>query len=332
MGKIFHFLIFIASISLFSCTENLCREQPDISAVQVELKIQRLDQELFVCESKAEIQAFLNKNRDFAQDILNVSQYPHDSILVAELFRLTQDPYLDTLYNDVQKQFGDLSVLKNELELAFRNIKFYYPSFVVPKIKTIITGFSNDIFVTDSVIYLGLDFFVGEKAHYRPEGISGYLLKRYRPDYISPTVVMMVSNKYNTIDPMEKSLLAEMVFRGKTYFFMEKILPCLPDSMIMGYSPKEIMIVKKNQERLWAYFIEKQLLYKTEHFLKNKYVGERPYTSEIGEKVPPRVASWLGWQIVRKYAIEKNASLNDVMNRKNAAEVFGGSRYKPENE
>jgi hypothetical protein len=322
-----------ASIFYFKADDKFeCRETPGIKEKVTLTETKRLEKELFSCNSPECIKAFLNNNKAFAELVLGRTEYPHDSILINELTKLVNDPYVDTLYQDVDSNFKDLTWLKTDLESAFENLKFYYPGIKLPgTIQTMVTGFSNDLLVTDSIVFVGLDFFIGPKAHYRPEGVSNYILRRYSREYIVPNIILHISSRYNKNDFLDKTLLAEMIFLGKSYYFVEKALPCTPDSIIMGYTAPETNVVNKAQERVWSFFIEKQLLYSTDHFVKNKYIGERPYTAEIGSKVPGRLGNWFGWQIVRKYAEKKNPSLEQLMGATNAQEILTVSGYKPKN-
>ena len=62
----------------------------------------------------------------------------------------------------------------------------------------------------------------------------------------------------------------------------------------------------------------------------NKYIGERPNIPEIGKQCPGRIATWVGWQIVRKYMEEHpQVSLQQLMEEKDAQKIFQQSKYKP---
>src|SRR5690606_34800090 len=117
---------------------------------------------------------FLETNEVLTKEFFQVAQYPHDSILVNSLFQLIQDPHIDTLYQESQKIFGDLSELKDEFTTAFKHIKYYYPEFEAPEIQTIVTGFGRDLYISDSVIIIGLDYYLGEGATFRPLEIPNY--------------------------------------------------------------------------------------------------------------------------------------------------------------
>ena len=320
-------------LSLSSCGSSDCSEQGRYQEIEVNLSIQRLEDQLAAFNNVDQVLEFFTENREMADYFLDANQYPNDTILARRLFRLLQQPSIDTLIRDTQAYFSDFDENVNELTHAYRFILHHYPSAKVPKFQTIITGFYNDMYVSDSLIVLGLDYFAGENGRYYPNDIPRYIVKRYMKESLAPIVLSFVSNDFNVPDQSHGTLLADMVNLGKSYYFVEQALPCVADSLIIGYTTKEMNAVRKNQEIIWANLIENEMLYETSHFLKNKFVGERPNVAEISENCPGRVGAWLGWQIVRKYMDEHpEVSFTELMSDTDAHKIFQQSRYKPRNE
>lgn len=321
---------------LFSCgnkTMDYCASSPDIDELPaIDIQIERLEKSLFEAESPEEVFNFLKSEPQLTQQFLDSDEYPNLSYLADQMFKLANDPYIDTLYQDVNKVFGDLSELENEFAAAFRHIKYYFPDFKAPRIATMITGLSKDLMVSDSLIVLGLDFFIGPGAKFRPIDVPGYIMKRYQKEYIVPAVILLYSDKYNRTDYADQTLLADMIYYGKSYHFTKTMMPCLPDSLLIGYSGEELIEARENQELIWAHFVQNQLFYETGTLAKTKYTGERPKTFEIGEKAPGRIGVWLGWEIVKHYALRHpDMHIAQFMAKENAQEIFKQSKYKPKN-
>lgn len=316
---------------------DVCTDTLDLSKINVEVKITRLEQEIFRLKTKAEINAFLDKYPDFAEKFMLRNRLPHDSIAADQIYTMITEPHQDTLYQDVQKKFANLTSLKKEFEDAFTHIKYYYPQFKVPKIYTVMTGqgsfFGTDLFVSDAFIVISLDFFIGKDNRYRPpiEMMPDYIWRRYHPAAIVPSCVQYLSNAYNKTDITDKTALAEMVYHGKTYQFMRQIMPCLPDSILTGYTSLEINSLSdaKNRDFIWNHLIEQQVLFNTNQRTISKYLEERPSTPEIHAKTPGRIGRWLGWRIVQKYMQKKTEiTLQNLMDNPNAREIFNQSGYK----
>ena len=125
MRTIIIFLCFLAVLS--ACSSDQCRELPGAADIPVDLKIERLEKQLFSLKSKEEVLHFLKEHSTFSDLFLHKEQYPNDTILANIIYNLIDDPHIDTLYNETLLKFGDLSDIKSEFENAFQNIKYFYP-------------------------------------------------------------------------------------------------------------------------------------------------------------------------------------------------------------
>ena len=329
MKKILSFLTI--SLLFFGCGEKeACKDALDVSAIKASVKIERIENELFKNKSKEGIRAYLQKDKLLANKFFNLNQYPTDSLIVNSLYNTLNHPSLDTVYKETQAVFGDMKDVEADLEDAFKNIKFHFPDFYIPKVKTIITGLNNDLYVSDSLIVIGLDFFLGPKGTYIPN-IPNYVLKRYQKQYLVSIIVALVSQKYNQVNMLDKSLLAEMLYYGKSYEFVKTMMPCTNDSIILGYDKQEVIDCDNYESVIWANFVQNNLLFKTDHFTVNKFVGESPKTYEIGDKCPGRIGRWVGWKIIQKYRAENpEVSIQALMKNNDVKKIFEASKYKPD--
>ena len=315
---------------LGGCGENECRDVPDLSSIEVQVETLALEEQLIKLETWQQTEEFLGENRVFADFFLHANQYPHDSILAKRLFRLLQAPAIDTVFTECRSTFGDLSDIKDDYKQAYQIINHYYPQTKVPKLATVVTAFYNDLYISDSLIIVGLDYFLGSNGTFKPDE-HDYILKRFRKESLVPTVMNFVSNDFNQIDKQHNTLVADMINIGKSYYFTSLVMPCTPDSLIIGYSSKEMRLVNQNQEIIWANLIENELLYETNDYMKNKFIGESPNVFEISEECPGRVGAWIGWEIVKKYVDEHNVSLPELMRETDAHKIFQMAKYRPKN-
>jgi uncharacterized protein YjaZ len=74
----------------------------------------------------------------------------------------------------------------------------------------------------------------------------------------------------------------------------------------------------------------KKLLYTTDHAEIMKYTSEGPFTSAFSKEAPPRIAYWIGWQIVRQYMKNNpDSSVEMLMKETDAQKILSKSKYKP---
>ncbi|GAB3040206.1 hypothetical protein GCM10027185_49310 [Spirosoma pulveris] len=312
-----------------SCTKN-----EDITLI-------RLNQQLFPGKSPDSIRALLNRNPAVAQLYFNANGAGNDTALVRELTNRVSNPALSELNNQIQTEFGDMADLKSQLAEAFTNIKKDFPDFRSPKVVTVVTGFMGpDLVVTDSLIVIGLDYFAGPKAKYRPptQEFPEYILRRYQKQYIVPAIVFAISDKYNATNRADQTMLADMVYYGKGYVFTKSMLPNIDgepvaDSLIIGYTDKQLTETFNAQDIVWAHFIDNKLLYQTSPAIKQRYLNERPFTAEIGQACPGAIGRWVGWRIVGRYHDEHGSvGIPELMRNSDARQIFEQSGYKGQKE
>ncbi|UOG75490.1 gliding motility lipoprotein GldB [Hymenobacter tibetensis] len=309
--------------------EEACELNPEVANVSAPVELERLEKPFFQIKNSTDAKRFITSNPVFAEQFLQRRQFPTDDVLAGTLTRLATNTGLQQLGRQTDSTFQDSDKLKGQLKAMFQHIRYNFPDFRVPPVKTFVTGLSQDMFVNDSLMVIGLDFFVGPQARYRPN-VPDYILRRYQPPYVLPTAALAISSKYNKKELTNQTMLTEMVQFGKALYFAERVLPCTPDSLLVGYTNKELAGVAFNEGKIWAHFLEKKLLYNTGSFTIQKYVGERPNIPEIDKTCPGRVGAWVGWQIVRKYmATHPNVTLAQLMADKNAQHILNESRYRP---
>src|SRR4051812_9769843 len=180
------------ALLIFSCSDkekNECVFQPEI-ANKVPIKIEQLQDSLVHISSKQDLVKILTHNPVIRDYIFGRSQYPNDSALINTLYQRFSHAELDTVLAQTKKVFGDLSGLESQFSEAFSNIGYYYPNFRIPRIQTVISLPDEDMVVSDTLIIISLDHFLGKKAKYRPN-VYEYQLNRYEPEDIVPSCMLL---------------------------------------------------------------------------------------------------------------------------------------------
>jgi hypothetical protein len=311
--------------------EEKCVFVPDVSSVEVDFVFDQLHDSLVNVTSKTHLVDILTREPMIRDYIFRRTAYQNDSAFINALYHKLTNAHIDTLLAETKKVFGDGAALKAEFREAFANLKYYYPHFVAPRVLTVISGLETDLFVSDSLIIVSLDFYLGDGAKYRPN-IYEYLLRQYNKENIVPSCMLIygISNRFNATALDDKTVLADMIAYGKSFYFAKHMLPCVPDSVLMRYSAAEIRGSRQNQDLIWKRLIEDRVLYATSHVIKQKYLGERPKTTEVGPECPGRIGQWIGWQIVEAYMENHSqVTLPELMSYKNSKKLFGESGYKP---
>jgi hypothetical protein len=297
----------------------------------VSIQVERIDRELFETKDNTEVLTFLEQNEEMAQGFLFSHEYPDLKILADRLYGVINDRFIDTLYNESIAQYKEHETgVSDDFNEAFSRLKALYPELKTPRVQTMVSGLYNDLYISNDLIVIGIDYYIGETASFKPVDLPDYILQRYQYEYLVPSILGFY------VDPLIKpakqsTLLSEMITYGKIYYLISQLLPCVSPYQIMGYSSEVMDDVLANQEIIWANFIENQWLYETNEFTKKKFIGERPNVYEIGEKCPGRIGAWLGWQIVSGYVDNNEVSVKELLLQDDHHMIFTKSKYKPKN-
>jgi gliding motility-associated lipoprotein GldB len=310
--------------------EKVALNTQKLDSARVETNLVNLEKEMFAFQSPEDAAAFLRKHPLFVDKYLELPNAADEAPFVKQLYDMYSNPTFKEFYKENEKSYGNYSDLRQQLNDLFSLIKYYYPDYYVPEVNTVISGFrfDRDFAFSDSLIVISIDYFLGSEASYRPQ-FYDYMLKRYEKPYIVPMVGLAISSKFNEYNPADETMLSEMIHYGKAHYFLERVMPNLPDSLNIQYTAQEMEEIDKNIDIIWGHFLEKKLLFDNNHKTKQRYVGESPKVVAIGENCPGRIGRWLGWQIVRKYMREHpEVTLPQLMQEKNAQELFKKSNFK----
>ena len=329
---VFFLLIALVLIQCSDKSEEKCELIPDVSGITVNLTFEQLEDSLPAIKSKQQLVSFLSKNIVMRDVFFNRKAYPDDSVFINALYDRFTSPHIDTLLIETHRVFGDGSELKREFQSAFTNLAYYYPNFQIPKIQFVVTGLESDVYVSDSLIIVGLDYFLGPGAKYKPR-MYEYMQRRYQKNFIVPSVLLLygIDYRFNKTDLHENNVLADMIAYGKAYSFAKHMMPCTPDSILIGYTKEEMEGSRNYENLIWSRLIEDEALYATSHLVKQKFIAERPKTIEVGEKCPGRIGTWVGWQMIRKYEeTHPDESFPNIMSLPSPEKLFRDSGYKPQ--
>lgn len=319
----------IVCLLFIGCKDDGSRNKDTIPPTEVSIPVARLESDLFESENEEQVHVFLDEHPDLANIFLDAHQYPSTEILANKIAALIRNPSIDTLYEEAMEAYEDFESVQTDLEAAFGRLKTLFPSTKTPRIETIVTGLYNDLYISDSLIIIGLDFFIGEEATFKPQDVPQYILKRYNKDHLAGVIVKFMAGQH--VDRgRESSLISEMIDFGKTYYLASRLLPHTPDSILLGYTQEEMSLIYENEAIIWATLLENEALYETSQVTKRRFLGERPNVYEISQKCPGRVGAWVGWRIVENYMEENDVTIKALISNTNNDQIFMQSGYKPQ--
>lgn len=238
------------------------------------------------------------------------------------------------LYADLKKVMPDFERLDKRLFGAFNHLYYYYPEYPATTLYTYISNLDFDypILYNDPYVFVATDLYLG-KEHPAYSQQASYLNYNRQWQFLATDVMEQIAFNINAKDVDDNSLLNEMIWWGKLIYFTEAMLPETNDTSIIRYNSRQLRFCVANEQEIWTYFVDNELLFNTLDEPKRKFIQPAPYSKfgmPFDNETPGMIGRWLGWQTVRSYMAENpNVSLPQLMANPKSREIFRNSKYKP---
>lgn len=324
---------------LFSCKHDPLNV--DISSVKTEpLKVLRLEEDLFELSPAnfdVKSNAIKAKYGAFYEHFLINPLRLHgsgDTAYKTMVLDFVWNRDVREAYNDVKKLYpaSDFKKISEEVEQCVKRFKFHFPERKLPtRLITCTTGWNYAFAYLDSALVVSLDMYLGDTSRfYKMLAYPQYQTRKMDKAHLVPDIARgWILTEFDTVQP-ENTLLGHTIFYGKLYYAINALLPDAPDSLIIGYTSKQMQTCNKYEKNYWSYFAEKNRLYENNMNTIRELTGEGPFTAAISKECPPRIAMWIGWQIVRSYMKNnENVTLEELMKETNAQKILSKSKYRP---
>jgi hypothetical protein len=335
--KLVPFLILIA-IGLYNCTNS--NKAPNVSAISVNTTLFRFEEDFFAADTNHFNESMKNLEKkypyflsDFIQKIV-VAKPIDSSTPVNEIVK----NYLQAarpLYTALKNKNTNLYGLQKELQQGFKYVKYYYPTYKLPQPVTYV-GLIGDpaVALTKDALAIGLQMYAG--SNFEPYNTTDvqqvypqYISRRFQPAYITAHCFQnIVSDLYP--DPRtDKSLIEQMIEKGKQWYLLDKFLPTAADSATTGYTQAQINWCQQNEGIIWNRLAETVDLYTTDPTIIQNYLGEAPKTEGMPDASPGNIGQWIGLQIVKNFAAKNiGLSVQEVL-ATDPKKILQEAKYKP---
>jgi len=335
---------------LFASCNNPGAKPPDVSNINVSLHTYRFDTDFYAIDTN-HIGESLKKLHSRYPDFLNYyldtfmafginGNYSDTGLGIRKLDTfLTYKDYVG-LEDTVKKQFPETSEVEENLTQGFRYLRHYYPGSRPPRIFYINSGLSNwPAFPLDSAtICIGLDWFLGAQfPYYRSVGVPDYMLSHVTKAHLPVDVFSTVYRAMHPFNGSDRTLLDMMIQRGKEQYFLHKVLPNTPDSVLFGFTNLQLDWCATNEAIVYNFFIHQGLLYNKDTHSTQPYITDGPYAvglEDVTDRVktsPGNVGTWLGYRIVCSYmAKHPEVTLSALTDKEtDPARFLEDAHYRP---
>ena len=319
--KLLSFFYFGVQIIAFSSCSSASSVEKEIEQIPVVVEMDRFDKKFYTADPKH----FVKLKNEYPY--LFPSQYP-DSIWL----KRQRDSLQVLLQTEIDKVFPNLESFEEQLRPLFQHIQYYFPRAEDPKVVFLTNNvdYQNKTVYTDSLVLVSLDTYLGANNPLY-EGIPQYIVRDMDITFFAAHLADEFAITKVPV-PSDRTLLGQMIYYGKKLYLKDILLPKLNDEIKIGYTTTELNWSLENERYVWQYFIENELLYKTQPSYFQRFMEPAPFSKfylEIDNQSPGKIGQWLGWQIVRKYAAKHpEKSPLDIIATP-TMELFTKANYKP---
>jgi hypothetical protein len=333
MIRIINHVVILVSLTLIllsSCSRD-SRVKSAVQDVEIEkVNIKRYELALFTVDTlqiKKELEQLQNDFGPFLNADLS------DPANISRIQDFVSDTSVRSIYQITMDHYADLDFLEEELTLAFKHIRFYFPEWTAPEVYSYVSGLYYEVPVSYNgfELIIALDMYLGEDFKlYRKIGMPLYQIQQMNREKIVADCIEEIIRSVFVSNPPPGNLLDKMITEGKIIYLADKFIPLEDDENKIGFTKEQMKWCGQNEASMWAYFIENDLLFTTDPLLMKRFTNDGPFTAAFGKESPARAAVWVGWQITRSYmGRNKSSTPADLVMKHNSMEILQASGYKP---
>jgi len=253
---------------------------------------------------------------------------------VMQLRHFVNDPILQEAYAASQKKYRDIEWLTTGIADGYRRYRYFYPDTETVEVYTYVSGYNYEEpvrFFDDNTMLIGLDNYLGATSDtYKKIQIPQYISNRMDSAFLLPDIFhALIAHNFEWNEKPEL-LLDYMISAGKTYYFLDILLPSVKKEDKIGYTKEQWNFCKNNEDQIWRYFIENKILFSSNHKNIRSFINEAPFTNDFPRESPGRIGQWTGWQIVTAYMKNNpEITLQELMSNCDYKNILQKSGYKP---
>jgi len=113
-------------------------------------------------------------------------------------------------------------------------------------------------------------------------------------------------------------------------YFVKQTCPEIPDTLLFDFTKKQLDWTNEFRADVWGYMIEQKHLFSTDRMVIQKYIGDGPFNSYLGQDSPGKIGAYFGYLIVENYMDRnKKITLKQLMNDNNGQKILSKSGFNP---
>ena len=310
-----------------------CSGKEAYSEAGSELQIVRFDTELYQYLTNDKSKDILDAHKpfldEFGKKIIYIGSV--DSVgFYDQMKKYFSEPTLMGLYKDEQEVFRDLTEINKELSYGIKTLIQFFPSLELPQLYLHVSGFNQNVIVTDGMLSLSADKYLGSDYPLYQKYFYEYQRQLMTPDRVVPDYLLGFLLANFPFRGNNGILLDRILYEGKLRYMLSLLMPDRQVWEYVGYNQEQYTWCQNNQAQIWKLILENKHLFPSDYRTTEQYIREAPHTAFLPTESPGRVGVWLGFQIINSYMKNHpDSSLQELMDRTDYQELLKHAKYKP---
>ena len=274
--KTFFLYIFVCLVSFVSCDLKWYSlgKQDDVDVIEIhrfdKLLTDYVETGNFSLLQKMKIE-YPVETKILIENVLQIGKV-NDVGVNLKLRAYYSDSTLTKVLHDVGIKFKDVSAYEEQLSKAFEKLHAACPKARIPRVYTFVSAFNQSIVVSDTLIGISLDKYLGEDYGAYEHYFLDSQIQTMRPERIVPDCLhFYLASEFPEPIEMKKTLLSEMITVGKRAWIVSKLTDT-PLDEALGIDDKNEALWNKNsktfKQKVNAH--KEQILYSTDKDFINK--------------------------------------------------------------
>ncbi|UAY57177.1 gliding motility protein GldB-related protein [Arachidicoccus terrestris] len=309
-----NWIIFVMAcvVCYFGCKAGK-RKGPNIRKVKLDIKVDHFEKDFFALDTNTHymsegLKRLKTQYGYFYEGFLyNIAAFSmDDAVLPDEMNKfIVENRYL---YDSIDDYIPHLDRQLKKIENALKRAKIYFPHLSLPgRIITYIGPVDGyGCFASKAGLAIGLQQFLGPgftgyQSDYLLSLFGQQRLHQFTPDYIAPSVIGSWIAKIFPDKAEQYTLKDKMIEEGRKLYVLKALLPDLPDSLIFGYSGKQMTWCANNTYLIKKYFEHEKLLQIQNPEIIVEYMSDNQRPDDLPMEYPNNIGKYLGFLYVKEY-------------------------------
>lgn len=296
------------------------------------VQIHRFEHLLFETPVKELREVLSREHKTYDCPVLNLQ--PDDPNYMAMLEGFVTDPLILRVWHSTDSLYHDLRWLEVALGDAFAKARECCPEVDYKRVFTLITAdfqnYENRVFCYEKDMVIAIDrYAVGSMEDLQFFGMPAYLVNLCRKEYIVPDCMAAAARAHVELPEGDMTFLDHAIAEGKTFYFLDQVLPSTPDSLKIRYNKEQMAWMEDNLENVWGWLIQNKILYSSDLSQLHNLLDDAPKTNAFGDGSAPRTGDYIGWQIVRRYMKKTGVTMSDLFKETDSRKILETSGWRP---